>query len=389
MATLKFGVEPDVLIWARESMGLSREEAASRLNLSTLDLRYFEEGAEDVPMAKIRDMADVYKRPQIVFFLPTAPDLHDEMPDFRTVASKVEQDWSPELHSEFRRVHGQRDAMLEIADLADEPEPPVNFRITPDDDPEIAGAAIRTWLKAPEQFHGVSDYREIFNAWVTLLEQYPILIIQVSGVELSEMRGFSIGQHPWPAIVINNRDAFPARTFTLIHELAHVLLHNGGLCDLDRGNGTRPGTRWTIESFCNRVAASTLVPFEQLMDIEQVRHAPIATEWSFQDLRHLGHRFGVSAETVLLRLVAVERATNEYYWSKREEFFLRSHGEESTKAKGGNYYYNTIHSLGRGYIERVWTAYLENSINEMDVTKFLYGVKRKNFQNLIEKAEIL
>ena len=231
MPALKVAVAPDVLVWARESIGLSQEEAASRLNMSSMDLRYLEEGAEDVTMPRIRQMADVYKRPQIVFFLPSPPDLQDFMPDFRTTPRQHSRPWSPELHSEYRRVVSQRNAVLEVSEFDEDPPEPIRLTLIGTEDPETAGAAVRQWLRAPDVFEDANDHREIFNEWVELVERHPILVVQVSGIEIAEMRGFSLGDVPWPAIAINNRDVFTARTFTLLHELVHVLLRHDGVCD--------------------------------------------------------------------------------------------------------------------------------------------------------------
>ena len=59
MATVKIDVAPSVLIWARESMGLSLEEAAKRIKMSPLDLRYLEEGVGDPTLAQVERMSGV------------------------------------------------------------------------------------------------------------------------------------------------------------------------------------------------------------------------------------------------------------------------------------------------------------------------------------------
>ena len=63
------------------------------------------------------------------------------------------------------------------------------------------------------------------------------------------MRGFSIAARLLPAIVLNIKDSPYARVFTLIHELAHVILQEEGVCELYEDLGC-------VEVFCNAVAAS-------------------------------------------------------------------------------------------------------------------------------------
>jgi Zn-dependent peptidase ImmA (M78 family) len=41
------------------------------------------------------------------------------------------------------------------------------------------------------------------------------------------------------------------RIFTLLHELAHIALNDGGICDLD--DNLRRNASAQIEAYCNRV----------------------------------------------------------------------------------------------------------------------------------------
>jgi Zn-dependent peptidase ImmA (M78 family) len=58
-------------------------------------------------------------------------------------------------------------------------------------------------------------------------------------------------------VALNTRDAPQARTFTLLHELAHIALRTGeALCDLTEQ--TPADAR--VEVFCNHVAGAALQP---------------------------------------------------------------------------------------------------------------------------------
>lgn len=60
---------------------------------------------------------------------------------------------------------------------------------------------------------------------------------------------------PRPVVAVNGQDAYVGRNFTLVHELVHLALHPGGICNPvgDVGVGG-------AEAFCNAVAAAILVP---------------------------------------------------------------------------------------------------------------------------------
>jgi Zn-dependent peptidase ImmA (M78 family) len=85
------------------------------------------------------------------------------------------------------------------------------------------------------------------------------LVFQTAGIEPEEMRGFSIGESPMPAVVVNRADASAARVFTLLHELTHIALHTAGLCNLSELGPQSVDAR-RLETYCNHVAGAVLVP---------------------------------------------------------------------------------------------------------------------------------
>ena len=71
-------------------------------------------------------------------------------------------------------------------------------------------------------------------------------MLRTSEVPLETMRGFSLSGGDVPVIVINALDAPRGQAFTLAHELAHLMLRDGGLCgqvEPDSGAGRQIETR--------------------------------------------------------------------------------------------------------------------------------------------------
>ena len=58
-------------------------------------------------------------------------------------------------------------------------------------------------------------------------------------------------------------DANAGRVFTLLHEFTHLLLRQGGVCDLVQTAENTPDSR--LEAFCNAVAGAALVPVRALL----------------------------------------------------------------------------------------------------------------------------
>ena len=209
-------------------------------------------------------------------------------------------------------------------------------------------------------------------------------MLQTSGIELDEMRGFSLALEPLPVVVVNAQDSPRGRTFTLLHELTHVLLRNGGLCDL--GERESQSEEGRTEVFCNRVAAAVLMPRAALeAETAVLRHRPGA-EWEDDELRILADRYGASREAVLRRLVTIGKATMAHYLRKREEF-LRIYAEQMGSRTGFAPYHRVkVRDLGRSYVRIVLEAYHREEIGASDLADSL-GVKLKHVAKI--EAEVL
>jgi len=66
--TLEVTVEPKVLIWARESMGMDIQKVARRLNTSVDTVTKWELGEKKPTLRILKELARFYKRPLAVFF---------------------------------------------------------------------------------------------------------------------------------------------------------------------------------------------------------------------------------------------------------------------------------------------------------------------------------
>ena len=75
-------------------------------------------------------------------------------------------------------------------------------------------------------------------------------------VPVELVRGFSLYYDGLPVIGINNEDCFSAKSFSLIHELVHLLKRESSVC-----NVMFDITLSRFEKvFCNAVAGELLVP---------------------------------------------------------------------------------------------------------------------------------
>jgi Zn-dependent peptidase ImmA (M78 family)/transcriptional regulator with XRE-family HTH domain len=367
---------PGVLRWARETIDLTDVAAARRIGVADDRVAAWEAGEALPTVANLRKAADVYKRPLAVFFLPEPPEDFDTLRDFRRLAGSEAGRWSPALHTDFRRVHEQRGAALELADL-DETEPSTEWRLEPlpRTDTAIAAEARAHLLDhGPLRLPGGDQPYGHLNTWVAALETAGVLVAATAGgrVPLEEMRAFSLYFDVLPVIVVNGKDSPRGRLFSLMHEYAHLLLHTEGLCDTVTDRRALTPDR-QLEARCNALAAEMLAPAADVLAHPLVqRHHADGTAWDYADLRRAAAPFGLSAEALLRRLLTLGRVTRTFYREMREEFqeaYRRD--EERERSSGGNANRNAARDLGKGFVRLVADAYGRRVIDSYTASTYL------------------
>ena len=311
-------VKPELLVWARTSARLDQEQAAHKAQVSVEQLRSWESGEAHPTIGQLRKLGRVYKRPLAVFYLPKPPRDFQALHDFRRLPEPKLGDQSPELAFEIRRARDRREIALELyRDLTGDDPPAFGLRATLDDDPEDVAVQLRRALgvERSEPPHWKNNY-DALNRWRTALEDAWILVFQAEDVSVDEMRGFSISDTPLPVVAVNIKDAVAGRIFSMLHEATHVMLREGGLCDVvDEAAAALEA----VEVFCNRVAGATLVPAPWLLEEDVVR-GHRGMRWPDETTASLAHRYRVSREVVLRRLLVLGRTSEDFYKEKRKQF---------------------------------------------------------------------
>lgn len=388
MPSYHVDVEPNVLVWARISIGMSREEAADKLRVSVLTLRFWEEGAysESQPtLVQLRRMAEIYGRPIAAFYLSAPPaEPTPQMPDFRLLTASEAHSWSLSMHETYRRVLMQREVAIELAQAADEPGQVIGFTVHKDVDAEIAAETIRSWLgiEIENQVEWRQEHRAL-NSWIAAVENHDILVAHSAGVSLQEMRGFAISEDQFPLIVLNGFDAPRGRIFTLVHELVHLVMQSGGLCNL-KETYSRRSSSFDVEAYCNRVAGAVLLPREEVM--KELKHLNITESivWPEAALHQWANRYQVSREVILRRFVTLGFATLDQYFRNLRQYnrqYKEKHerevAERERRKREGlpkprpNPIVLRVRNLGLRYTSDVLRAYGRHDINAAELSEYL------------------
>lgn len=370
-------VEPNVLKWARTSAGLSLDEAAKSLQTKPERLEEWEEEASGArpSMSQLRRMAIVYRRLLSDFYLPAPPPEAALPHDFRRLPGSGDFTYSKVLRYQLRQARMRRELAIDLAaDLDFDPAVPrLDFDLS--NDPESVGGRIRDMLgvRLDEQ-RTWRDARKGYNGWRALLERAGVLVFQVAGVAPSEMLGFSLSEKPFPVVGVNRKLTPNGRTFTLLHELVHVLIGESSICDIE-DSALRPPQEQLTEIFCNAVAGAALVPSSALLAEPLVanQQLPGPRDWSNDELQSLARTFGVSEHVILRRLLTLGR-TSQAFYASRLAIWRAFEPTASPKADDEyrrNMPQEVVSDLGRPFTRLVLDNYLNSRMSLSDVTRHL------------------
>jgi len=373
-------VKPALLLWARAATHTSLEDAASSVGVPADRLIDWESGTSRPTVRQLRLLANKYHLPLAAFYLPEPPEYR--LPRMRDYRSPVLGDPYEDrtLMLEIRHA-------IELSSIAADLDPSGDFGVL--SFPEILqnqrnaatiGVRIREYLNLDLQVQkSWPDERVAFNAMRTHAEAAGLLVLQTSKVPIEQFRALSLPDAPIPTILINRKDAYAGRTFSILHEISHLMLRTPAICSLQPETITNEANRYT-EILCNASAAEALVPKQDFQ--KQVAALPSENgTWSDSSLRSLARRYGCSREVILRRLLEVELTTQEFYEQERQRF-----AEEFSKHKSKKNVVipppvDTLSRLGHRYISTVMAALDRGDITHNDFSDFT-DLRLKHLEDL-------
>lgn len=290
-------VAPDVLVWARESALATTVEAAERVGQPEATVRRWEAGTERPTFGQLERLADEYGVSVNVLLLPVRPDLPEPPPDFRA-PTDPRQPLSRTARRELRRARQLQHLFAEVPVL-----PPLALPRSDGRPPTPEVVRAHLGVSLDEQLRWRSG-DQAFGAWREAMNRAGVLVLQYR-LPQGEAQGWSLPSPNGgpPVIFVNQGDWINARIFTLVHELAHLVIsHDGGICDpLRHGPGSSSGD---LEMRCNRLAGAVLVPGEDLLAQDLARRASATTnnEEAVAILDSLAKRYRVSSQVVWYRV---------------------------------------------------------------------------------------
>ncbi len=377
MAT-RVDVEPDLLRWAVERAGWSRETTARRAPK-------FEDwmtGARPT-LKQLEKFAHDTHTPFGLLFLATPPDERVPISDMRTLGNERLDHPSADLldtiylcqsRQDWYRAYAQEHRLAELEFVG---------AATTAMQPELVADRIRGLLGFDLPERGVfASWQDALRRLIDRIEAIGVLVM-VNGVvgsnthrplQPDEFRGFALSDAHAPLIFVNGADTKAAQIFTMVHELGHIWLGQSALSDAAMtATGGQDAEQW-----CNRVAAEVLVPLAAL-------RGDYRGEASSQELERLAHRYRVSTLVVLKRLFDGRfLAWEEFeplYRAERDRIMgllASRRGDDG----GGNYYYTQPLRLSRQFARAVIASAFEGATSFRDAYRLLGTKQHDTFANL-------
>lgn len=369
-------INPERIEWCCADYGITPSILASHVGIAESSIKRVMSGEDSITFNQLRKIAEYFGR-GILFFLETSSidETRVHSPQFRTLANH-----KPELSSKLKhfieRVEKQRNVYLSLREELDDSDqpyfnPPELFGKNPIEAASIA----RQWLNLSIQ-NDFDSYREA-------VEAQGILVFLSNGyngkwqiAKENPIIGFSLYFTNCPVIVIKKQGSEERQSFTLMHELGHLLLHKISSIDDELDIQSHKGKELEANTF----AGNLLIPDDFLaiiQDIKMPKEASQYDEW----LKLERKKWGVSGEAILLRLLNAERITKSQYtaykqWKEEMPIIQKDGGNRL------NRYREPKHVFGDTFVRTVFDALDARHITLAKASSYLDNLKIKDLHQL-------
>lgn len=369
-------LNPDRILWCCNQRNITSDELAQQAGISENILNDALGQGKGLTYLQLRKLADFFHR-SVLFFVDPSPveETKVHTPQFRTIANQ-KPEITPKLRALIERVERQRDiyiALKEDLGHADQNR----FSI-----PDIGARNVKESASIVREWLGL-QYRNSFATYRQAIEERGILVFRSNGyrgkwqiAKDEPVCGFTVYQPQCPVIVVKKFDSLAKQAFTLMHELAHVILHQSSFIDEESDLWSYHGK----EREANQFASFVLVPDAF---VNTVLEGGIPEDYRNFDEWLMPYRklWGVSSYVILLRLVNSGRLDQHHYDAYRA---WREEQPETKKDTGRRQYrYREPRAIfGEPYVRTVLDALSNRRISLVTASNYLDNLKISDLQEL-------
>ncbi len=365
-------INPAILRECREQIGLSLQQAQKGLK----NIEKIERGEIRPTFNQLAKLAGLYHVPQWVFLkeeLPNRYRFKESIPAFRQFADSSHAFDHHSVRVLTANVARFRELILELRKDMEEPIPPFFPPAVTSDIPKLA-LSVRKWL-------GCSESESCsFEDWKHAFEDKGVFVFITSKftgwskVDPNLFRGFSIYKNTLPIIVINNSDALRAQSFTLFHELGH-LLKQESVFDVEGSSAQSASERW-----CDTFAGEVLMPQTIFRQAAKPFSPTDTVPEQLRQIKRISGKFHVSPYACAVRMRHLNIVDRQQYEAitnlLREEYKQSKEAQRNSDVPmSRNIAREVLNQYGSIYSRVVIQAYQNRDIGLHKLCKLL-GIKR-------------
>ncbi len=369
-------INPARLKWSLADCRISLADFSSEVGIGLTSLQRVMDDGGGLTFNQLRKVADFFGR-GVLFFLDSTPvdELSVHTAQFRTLANQ-KPELSAKLKALIERVEKQRAIYLSLREELDEAEAP---HYTP---PDISGLSARDAGNTVRQWLNLGR-RNDFDSYRSAIEQRGLLVFRSNGyngkwqiAKESPILGFSLYDDICPVIVVKKLDWESRQSFTMMHELGHLILQRSSSIDDERDLQSHEGH----ERDANAFAGHLLVPDFLLEIVNDSLMPPQVSEYD-DWLAEYRREWGVSSEVILRRLMDANRLSrNSYsdYRSWRSQVVIQT-GDGGSRAYRHR---EPKHVFGDTFVRTVLDALSARQITLAKASNYLDNLKVKDLRLL-------
>ena len=365
MAETLSGVNGKIIRWARENYNMSPDEAAQAIGVDVSRYMNWEVGAEHPTYAKLKKISDVFRKPSAVFFFPEPPQLPKIKGDLRTLPDEVVSTFSKNVIIQFEKAKVYQ---LSLQELYGNKESIIAQRDTFPMGTDQLCAFFRTRLEFPINAQKArKSTKVVFEIFREKFYDLGIYVFK-DAFKDDRISGICMNDEHFPVIIINNSMSFARQTFTMFHELYHLISDTSGAEIIRDDYYSKLNEQQTeAEKACDTFANAFLVP---MSDFEQELKKKPLNEERIEELSTL---YSVSKEAIMYKLYMMGKMTSAEYNDLKEIFYgeaIRGSSKRQKKS-GGNHYYTQLTYLGQRYTGDVFKQYFSGKIDSYRASEML------------------
>ena len=368
--------------WCCDQVGMEPDTLARALNFSAEKVRKGE-----LTYNQLQKLSDYFGHTPLFFLEAGLPDDRVHSTEFRTLANQevLVDNIDNTLYKLIRQAEQHRDTYIhlleETGDIAEFSPPSLTGSVN-----EMA-QQVRDWLGIEDD--GTCD----FHKYREKIEEKKVLVMLSQGYngkwklkKDTPIAGFSMLSHQVPLIFIRKTSP-QMQSFTLFHELGHLLLHQHS--HIDNNTYLRSNQSNKIEREANQFAASCLLP-DYLLE-RYIGNIPAHVNEYDNEFKALAEQTGISVEVIVVALLKKGKLSQinyedykNYRTTRWKEQVEQQDSAEPMQASRKYRNREPIHIFGKRYVSTVLDALHAEKITLSKASNYLDRLKVADIGKLSE-----